>query len=96
MNKTHFWSRYNSPNFTSAISWSRKFCAWSSSRGGSFDVEAILKIGKLNRARINWTHQMYCLVSSYINPPLSLDLRMHISLLEKRVRRWRTWLIDDR
>ena len=46
-NKTHFWSRYNSPSFTSAISWSRRFCAWSSSRGGSFDVEAIFEIGKL-------------------------------------------------
>ena len=39
---------------------------------------------------------MYCVVFSYTNPPLALDLRMHTSLLEKKVRRWRSWLMDDR
>ena len=36
--------------------------------------------------------QMYCVVFSYTDPLLALDLWMHISLLEKRVRRWRSWL----
>ena len=39
---------------------------------------------------------MYCVVFSYTIPLLALDLRMHISLLEKRVRRRRSWLMDVR